>query len=510
MKEQCTSCDKIIENDDDRQYCISHKHEIIPILESSELTSTKPTKNKKIALKLKNDKIIKKMKGQIGDYFIESIVVNDKPHFLCNYLTGNILCLKESIELEDKIFKPMEANQCGYQPYAFTNEEITTLLVQKLSKEEILDQIKEQIDKFINAREIDKHLIIGDIILSYCQEWISTVHYPYFVGDTESGKSSALHLFKRLGYRCLYGEDIPNADIYNFLGTEEEGAGTIAEDEAQNLWEYKEKLRTYKNSYCRGSVKPRIVTTNYSKTQVYYKTFCLKIFAGEKVPQDKGFLERLAIIHMIQGPTQSNIKRLTSREESDLNGLRNKLLVWKVQNFKSGLARIDSGLKQRDQELWEDFLSAVHDTKYFEKCKNVVTFYTQQRQEVVRNSSEARIFKLITSRLDKNLEINSLDFWEYITNDNPELPGRFDDKHGTFYSDDYGKFTKNSLARLLEDKFQGLRRIRYEKDDSKYHKKTFYVFSPDVVQRLVLKYGVTLSIDSQFYSGQSGQAHSTN
>src|SRR5690348_16247945 len=101
-------------------------------------------------------------------------------------------------------------------------------MAEKMDREQLLDGIKSEIDGFISLSDIGKHLILGDILLTYCQEWINTVHYPFFVGETESGKSSALHLVKWLGYRCMLGEDVPQADVYNFLGSDEEGCGTIA------------------------------------------------------------------------------------------------------------------------------------------------------------------------------------------------------------------------------------------------------------------------------------------
>ena len=72
---------------------------------------------------------------------------------------------------------------------------------------------------------------------------------------------------------------------------------------------------------------------------------------------------------MIEGTPKANIKMPTKEEKETLCKLRNKLLFWKVLNSKDGIQRFDSGLKQRDQELWEYFLSCVYGTKYFEDCK---------------------------------------------------------------------------------------------------------------------------------------------
>ncbi|GFN40658.1 MAG: conserved hypothetical protein [Marine Group I thaumarchaeote] len=437
-------------------------------------------------------------------------MVDGNPRFLCYNLDTDTICVKKQFEEEEKIIRPLESHECGYLPYNYTKDEIEELMRTQLSKEELLDYIKQQIDRFIVASELDKHLILGDILVSYCQEQINTVHYPFFVGETESGKSSVTHLFKWLAYRCLYGEDIPNADIYNFLGTEEEGAGTIAEDEAQEIEKSREKIRTYKNSYSKGSVKPRIITTNYSKTQVYYKTFCLKVFAGEKIPDDKGFRERLAVVNMLEGTPQSNIKRLTPEERAELIKLRNKILVWKVQNIKKGIQRNDSGLKQRDQELWEDFLSVTWKTKYHEKCRETVLYYTKKRHEAIWNSLEARIFKIVLQNLNPNLELRLESFWEYLVNMQDEFTGSLEKE--TFYPHDFAeKVTRNYLSRLFEDKYDARKKQAYKiGEEGKKHLRTVYAFKEEVVKVLTKKYNIRNVPSKVITSGGGGGSGQLN
>lgn len=502
MKFQCTTCDIEADSKNDEKFhlCKQHNHELMAMSNGDEeKRTTLPKQHTKT--------IVKKIKGTVGNYFVESILVDGKPCFLCTIKDENTLVLKENIQLDSIIYTPLSQDECGYLPYSFSSSEIIGLIGSDISKDELLIEIKEQIDRFINAREIDKHLILGDLFLTYCQEWISTLHYPYFVGETESGKSSALHLVKQLGYRTLYGEDIPHADIYNFLGTDEEGTGTIAEDEAQDLWQNREKIRTYKGSYAKGSVKARVLILHNKKIQVYYKTFCPKWFAGEKIPLDKGFLERLAVIHMTEGEPKSNIKRLTQEEEEQLRQLRNRLLVWKIQNIFKGILRIDSGLKQRDQELWEDFLSVVHGTKFYDKCQRVVTYYIEQRHQVIRNSLEAKVFKLIIDKLNQGLEINFLDFWDYITKDNSYLPGKLDESRAkTFYPEDFSyKITPQSLAKIFEDKFQACKKQKRIRDEDGVQRQTScYAFKKDVTEKLAKKYGINIPLDSPIYVSQLG------
>jgi len=461
--------------------------------------------------KKKEKKVIKKVKGRVQGFYVESIIVGDEAQFLCLDVVTKILSLRDKFEDEEKIIQPIEASECGYIPYRFTASDIQSVLTKEINKEAILDKIKEQIDKFLVIKDIDKHLVLSDLLLTYELERISTLHFPFFVGETESGKSSAVHLFRYLAYRCLYGEDIPNADIYNFLGIDEEGTGTIAEDESQELDRNREKIRTYKNSYSKGSLKARIIMTQNSKKQVFYKTFSPKIFAGEKIPNDKGFKERLAVVNMLEGKPSSNIKRISSEEFDELINIRNALLVYKIQNVRKPLPEFNSGLEQRDQELWEDFLNVVADTKYFEKCKETAKYYTTQRHEAIWNSLEAKIFKILIKILDQNLEVSLEKFWIYLTDNQDILTGSIDKQ--TFLPHEFGdKVTRNSLAGLFRDKFRGKRKTVNHKDNSgKIHRVTIYRFDLESVKVLSRKYNIKngnseQGLISSGTSGTSGQS----
>lgn len=445
-----------------------------------------------------------KTKGNVSDFFVESILVNGKSKFLVYDKTENKLIVRESILYDGSLVKPLKESQCGYTPYSFTEEDLDDINT-TISKEEILDEIKSQVDRFVVTDDLTKHLIQIDILLSYCQEWVTTLHFPFSVGDTESGKSTILHLASWLCYRCHLGEDIPSADVYNFLGKDEEACGTIAEDEAQGLHPNSEKLRMYKSSYAKGSKKARILgTDSLGKHQVYYKTFCQKWFAGEKIPNDKGFVERLAIIHMRSGIPIGNIKKLSFEEKKSLQQLRNKLLVWKLQNIMKTPPSVNSILKNRDAELWDDFISTTIDTKYSDKANQVAQFYVSQRQEGIKNSIFAKLFQIILSNLDENHEIKALVLWNLIIQENPELPGTLDQSQRTFYPDEFGtKITMNTLARILEQTFHAKKKHNYVSKNGKYHKITTYVLSKDLINTFAVKYDIDIS-------GQCGQGSLMN
>ena len=499
MTVQCTFCDIEGESRDDPIFdtCKQNNHELLSYgSKDSPKNTTKQTRTKS------KTQILPKVKGSVNEQYVESIIVDNKPQFLVRQLDKDEITIKDSIELEDKIIRPLNLKECGYLPYSFSSSEISELSTTLITTEAIIEELKNQVDRYIVAKELDKYLIVGDILISYSQERISTVHYPYYVGETESGKSSVLHLGRWLNYRCLYGEDIPNADVYNFLGSDEEGCGVIAEDEAQEITKNREKIRMYKNSYSKGSVKARMLMTDSSKQQIFYKTFCPKWFAGEKLPQDKGFQERIAIVYMTEGEPQSNIKRATDEEKAQLISLRNKLLIWKLQNIGRSIERVDIGFKGRDEELWSDFVTIAKDTTYYEKFLTVAKFYTEQRHQTIYNSIEARLFKILLQKLDQDLKLNFTEYWNFVTQDNPDLPGTIDSKsRRTFQPDEYTTYiTFNSLAKTLEQKLNGVKHQLKKREKGIQHQKTWYSFQKDELLKLAKKYGIEIPIDNPVYS----------
>jgi hypothetical protein len=79
-------------------------------------------------------------------------------------------------------------------------------------------------------------------LITYFQDKIGLTHYLFFVGGNGSGKSNNLTVFHFLGYRNMTSTDVTYANIYQFLGSRDEGIGTICEDEADGIVEDRVKV----------------------------------------------------------------------------------------------------------------------------------------------------------------------------------------------------------------------------------------------------------------------------
>lgn len=437
-----------------------------------------------------SDRAKPKAKGWISKTeFVESVFVNGKPAFLIIDTDTGKFSVKSRISTPNGPIRPLRKGEMGYMPYEFTIEEIEKLNESEISLEEILEEIEEQVRIYFASPVRDRILMTGDLLLTYCQEWISTVHYPYFVGEYGSGKTTGLLLCGVIGYRCLITGSMTYAGIFNSLGSDEEGAGTIAEDEAQTM--DNDKIRLYTDSYSKGKTVPRVRGAGFTQ-MVYYKAFCCKWFSGTRTPDDGGLRERLAVVHMLGGKSEKNIKDVYSNMElrRPLQTLRNKMLYWKMKNIERGFPKIDSGLTGRDHELWNDFLSIFSGTKFEEDAKKTVQYYLEQRHEAINDRVEPKILTIIKPMLEESLEIELLKIWDAII-ESDELPGDLDSTKRTFHTH-FGdtKITLNSLSHILIEKFHAKKRSKYETRDGKRKKVTYYVFDKEVIRILSEKYHI--------------------
>ena len=111
MHYQCPECDKegktISELKKNGCKC---KIEPWDMLDPKDHKESKKIKSDKKELKFE----IVKIKGKIGSNYVESIIVDDKPHFLCN--VNDELKLAEKITDGEIVYRPLGVNECGYFP----------------------------------------------------------------------------------------------------------------------------------------------------------------------------------------------------------------------------------------------------------------------------------------------------------------------------------------------------------------------------------------------------------
>jgi len=430
------------------------------------------------------------VKGWIDDYrFAESVLVDDKPAFLIVDTRTHELSVSDRIAGR---FRPLGLKEFGYVPFAFTSAEIQELWSSATSRDDLLDSILEVVQQYVDMPLREQILLTGDVFLTYCMEWINTVHFLFSVGSSGSGKTNLTSVPKEVGYRCFAVGELTPANIYNFLGTAEEGCGCLCEDEAQDLGSEKGKMKIYKNAYSKGRKIPKMDMFR-KREQLYYNTFCMVFFSGEALPEDKAFMQRTVVIYMVRGNPKDNIKdpKYPEWKDEHIIPLRKKLLLWKLHNIENGLPRVDSGLTGRDQELFEYFLSVFAGTKHEAEAGKVVEHYVNQRQETIKDSPEAAVLGALMQYMNGEKQIEFLQFWQFLTKSGV-LQGEFlNNAEKTFILDHSDEvLNHNSVPKMLVEKFVAKKRSAIKIVDGNRKKVTYYVFDEEILKTLAEKYHI--------------------
>ncbi|CAN5376909.1 hypothetical protein BH18THE2_BH18THE2_25060 [soil metagenome] len=153
----------------------------------------------------------------------------------------------------------------------------------------------------------------SDTMFTYVQDKMGMTHYLFFIGGNNCGKSNNLLVLKYLAYRNFTSTDMTYANIYQFLGSGEEGQGTICEDEADRIDEDRPKMAIHKNGYIKGIPVAR-TDTSFGRKQMKFNTYCFKAFAAERFPDPtkaKGFNQRVIELQCSSGNPQHDIAEVT-------------------------------------------------------------------------------------------------------------------------------------------------------------------------------------------------------
>ena len=124
---------------------------------------------------------------------------------------------------------------------------------------------------------------------------LGLTHYLFFVGGNDSGKSNNLSVLKYLAYRNFTTAGMTAPNVYQFLGSGEEGQGTLCCDEADKIDEDRLMMAILKNGYHTGFPVAR-TDTSFGRKQLKFNTFCCKAFAAERFPDPcnaKGLIQRI-------------------------------------------------------------------------------------------------------------------------------------------------------------------------------------------------------------------------
>jgi hypothetical protein len=398
------------------------------------------------------------------------------------------------------VYRPLENKDYMCKPYTFESEKDFYDKVDFVKNHKfctldgIYQTVKRIWSKYIDAE--NEHLVIcaADTIFTYFQDIIGITHYLWFVGDNDSGKSNNLWVLHYLAYRNMMSIGISSANVYQFLGNEEEGIGTICEDEANKIDEDQDKMDLAKSGYTKGFPVVRIsISSNGQRHQKRYNTFCFKAYAAEKAPdviKAKGMIQRLVKLRCIAGDPAVDILEVvnpvgdTGLTEllKELNGVRNLLLCYRLVHRSDKIRNITVNLKNREKQLFKPVLRLFYGTRALDEIKTAVEKYIDERRktkshglnsfliQVVKDMLTEKGYNDITVALSDTFELPTSDIWLKVKTltDATVIPGH----PLTCDTTRFGPLSQRKVVEVLEDVFKAevkssnsVRNVRFTKKD---------------------------------------------
>jgi hypothetical protein len=417
-----------------------------------------------------------KTSGYSEQGHFEAIYHKGQPAFLT--ANKDIYKIMSEVFFEGAGFLPKESNEYPYQPYDCYEGEVP-------SREELFWKVRDEFNLFLDLDSIWKDYLAACVLLSYQQEKIRTVPYPFFLGDNESGKTVAQSILGWLCYRPLSGVSIPVADVYGFLD-DSDSPGVIIEDEVQGIYKDIEKSKILKAGYKCGAVVPRTIITQNKRSIKYFRVFCLKIFAAEELPRVKGLLERLIIIPMVEGYPTKDWADFDKEDQARLNNLRNMLLKWRLATKDRELPEINLSVKGRLKELWKPILQIINGLTIEEDLRKHLDMLQKERLNEKTNTIEGHIVKVVCKLYHQDNPLAFSEIWDELVLD---LEGKLDEKKpNKMDTAEFAEITKQKIGYRLREVLGGKKvKVRDHEGPA-----VFYAFNAEKLTRIGKKYAVPL------------------
>ena len=435
-----------------------------------------------------------------ADFLAEAVLIAGQPKFLVVDRNSGSISIKSSINMEGKILKPLKKEAYLSKAYSFLSEQEIYEYENEsrnITLGELYLEIKSLCQLFIIGDNNHITLLGADITYTYYQDRLGLTHYLFFIGKPGSGKSNNLTMIKLLGYRTFMSTDMTPANIYQFLGSQEEATGTLCIDEANSIDENNRLMEIYKTGYVTGGKVARTDIHNGRVQNAYY-TFCHKAFAGERLPDGvtaNGFNERTVPINCYDGNPKYDIAEIVSPAGEQeyqqlldrLEHTRNLLFIHRIIHRFKPIPIPKIQLKRREKQLFISLIRMYHGEDVWPEIKSAIRHYILERRGRQVDTLHAYLYGLIKSLVKDNnsTELQSSLIWRELKN---ELAGNeIPNKPLSYYTERFGLISQTQITKILTEIFGAIKPRNHEDANR-------LVFNSEILERLNMTYEV--SIDS--------------
>jgi len=290
------------------------------------------------------------------------------------------------------------------------------------SVEELVEEIKQHINKYLDVSEQFLQLASWYVLLTYVYDRFRTINYLRALGDTGTGKSRFLDVIGGICYKsCCVSGSITPAPIYRII---KRWQGTLIIDES-DFRDSSEKNEVITILNC-GFEKNRPIIRcdkNDPDNLQFFSSYCPKIISSRRTFQDKALESRCITEKMKQTSRKDIPDSLPNEFFEEQQLLRRKLLMFRFKNYFN--VNIDSGknidlgdIEPRLKQATRSFASLFsHIPNLINNFKEFLSRYNKDLIEERADSFDGLIVesiaKIIENSEDKLL-ISSSDIAKYL------------------------------------------------------------------------------------------------
>jgi len=287
-----------------------------------------------------------------------------------------------------------EAIQLPSQALDYTNEE------------EIDNDIKQFINKWLDIPEDFLHFTVWNIKKSWLYDRFHTLNYLRALGDTGQGKTRFLDTLGILHYKPIATSGATtSAPVFRIIN---KWHPTLIIDEAdfQKSDESQDIIKIINQGYEKNKCIMRCDQNDASKIQ-FFDTYCPKILATRRPFQDKA-VESRCITTIMKGTVRKDIKfTLNNSFYNDARIIRNKLLMYRFKNYfvvdPEKEIEFDFGdIEPRVQQIVSSYVNLFgHNEEQLNAFKKYITDYQESLIEERKSTFEGAIIESLTDLIDK-------------------------------------------------------------------------------------------------------------
>ena len=270
----------------------------------------------------------------------------------------------------------------------------------------LISEIRSFIHKYVEVDELFEKLSSYYVLLTWIYDCFDVVPYLRVIGDTGVGKTTFLKTVGSICYKPIFcAGAITSAPIFRFI---EMYHGTLIIDEAdfRRSDGYEEIVKILNCGYTKGMPVLRC-RENKSFFPDGYDCFSPKLIATRNTFQDPA-LESRCITYQMKGREKDDIPLILPPEfYQEALTIRNKLLLWRLRNYKE--RKIDTtliikGIEDRLNQISLPLLSIINNEDFRDELGLFIWEYNQKLIKERGMTTEAEVIETIADLVkDGNL-----------------------------------------------------------------------------------------------------------